>query len=29
MNLLGIGANYQNAVLGIIITAAVLLQRKS
>ena len=28
MNLLGIGANYQNAVLGIIITAAVLLQRK-
>ncbi|HXT07617.1 MAG TPA: ABC transporter permease [Roseiarcus sp.] len=28
MNLLGIGANYQSAVLGVIITAAVLLQRK-
>jgi ribose transport system permease protein len=27
MNLLGIGANYQNAVLGLIITAAVILQR--
>ena len=28
MNLLGVGANYQSAVLGIIITAAVLLQRE-
>lgn len=27
MNLLGVGANYQSAVLGLIITAAVLLQR--
>lgn len=27
MNLLGVGANYQNAVLGIIITAAVILQK--
>lgn len=29
MNLLGVGANYQSAVLGFIITAAVLLQRRS
>lgn len=29
MNLLGVGANYQNAVLGLIITAAVLMQRRS
>lgn len=29
INLLGVGANYQSAVLGLIITAAVLLQRKS
>lgn len=29
MNLLGVGANYQSAVLGLIITAAVLLQRRS
>ena len=29
MNFLGVGANYQSAVLGLIITAAVLLQRKS
>ena len=29
MNLLGVGANYQSAVLGTIITAAVLLQRRS
>jgi ribose/xylose/arabinose/galactoside ABC-type transport system permease subunit len=28
MNLLGVGANYQSAVLGLIITAAVLLQKK-
>lgn len=28
MNLLGVGANYQSAVLGVIITAAVLLQRR-
>jgi ribose/xylose/arabinose/galactoside ABC-type transport system permease subunit len=28
MNLLGVGANYQNAVLGLIITAAVLVQKK-
>ena len=27
MNLLGVGANYQSAVLGLIITAAVLLQK--
>lgn len=29
MNLLGVGANFQSAVLGLIITAAVLLQRKA
>jgi ribose/xylose/arabinose/galactoside ABC-type transport system permease subunit len=29
MNLLGVGANYQSAVLGLIITAAVLLQKRS
>ena len=29
MNLLGVGANYQSAVLGLIITAAVLLQRRT
>jgi ribose/xylose/arabinose/galactoside ABC-type transport system permease subunit len=28
MNLLGVGAIYQNAVLGLIITAAVLAQKK-
>ncbi len=28
MNLLGVGANYQNVVLGLIITAAVLLQKR-
>ena len=29
MNLLGVGANYQSAVLGLIITAAVLLREKA
>jgi ribose transport system permease protein len=29
MNLLGVGANYQSAVLGLIITAAVLLQKRT
>lgn len=29
MNLVGVSANYQNAVLGLIITAAVLMQRRS
>jgi len=29
MNLLGVGANFQSAVLGLIITAAVLLQKKT
>ena len=29
MNLLGVGANFQSAVLGLIITAAVLLQKKA
>jgi len=29
MNLIGVGANYQSAVLGLIITAAVLLQRRN
>jgi ribose/xylose/arabinose/galactoside ABC-type transport system permease subunit len=29
MNLLGVGANFQSAVLGLIMTGAVLLQKKA